>query len=76
MSDYKNVRYVITPNWLNQELQPPKPMEHLIVLCDIGFWADNYETLVEWVAEHNGIVSGMTVNIPDDETLTLFCLRW
>ena len=48
----------------------------IIMLNDIGYWVDNYESLQSWCAEHSAEVVGMTVNIPDEHTLTVFCLRW
>lgn len=48
----------------------------IIMLGDIGYWVDNYEQLQNWCQEHSAEVVGMTVNIPDERTLTAFCLRW
>ena len=48
----------------------------LVVLTDISFWSDNYEPLYEWAQEHGCRVVGMTVNIPNEETLTWFTIRW
>lgn len=48
----------------------------IIMLNDIGFWADNYDELQQWCWAHSAQVMGMTVNIPDEKTLTAFCLRW
>lgn len=50
--------------------------KHLIIMTDIAFWADNVDELVVWCRDHNCDVQGMTIEIPDDETFTLFCLRW
>ena len=50
--------------------------QNLIVLTDIGYWAENYELLEQWCDEHGCQARGMTVEIPDEPTLTLFCLRW
>lgn len=49
---------------------------HLIVLTDIDFWQANYEELKEWCKEHSAQAIGMTVEIANDHTYTLFCLRW
>lgn len=48
----------------------------IVMLGDIGYWVDNYDALEQWCAVNGGSVQGMTVNIPDDQTLTAFCLRW
>ncbi len=49
---------------------------HLIVLTDIGFWAENADNLKSWCEEYGCEQVGMTVEIPTDELYTLFCLRW
>lgn len=48
----------------------------IIMLGDIGYWMENYEALQQWCQTNGGEVVGMTVNIPDEPTLTAFCLRW
>lgn len=49
---------------------------HLIILADVEYWNDNYEQLKDWCDEHCGEVRGMTVVVPDENVLTLFCLQW
>jgi hypothetical protein len=48
----------------------------LILLTDISFWAEHLEELDQWCSDHLCTVKGMTVEIPNDATLTLFALRW
>ena len=48
----------------------------LVVMTDIKYWVDNAEELVEWCQENNCITKGMTIEIPDEETLLLFRLKW
>ena len=76
----------------NYELEPlePKPRfvvadpeisnefntHTVIMLGDISYWLDNYDALERWCAMHRGRVVGMTVELPDAETVTAFCLRW
>jgi len=48
----------------------------IVMLSDIAFWNINYDSLHEWCRQNHSEVQGMTVNIPDDVTLTAFCLRW
>jgi hypothetical protein len=50
--------------------------QYIVVLTDIDYWLDNYVDLVNWCKEHNGEVSGMTVEFPDDASLMFFVLRW
>lgn len=47
-----------------------------VVLSDIAYWYEHYEELSEWCEQHNCEPVGMTVDVPDSYTLTLFCLRW
>lgn len=74
MQDFKRNRFVVAPNYIANGLKPM--YGHLIVLSDIGYWSDNIDALIEWCGQHNCEVKGMTVDIPSDTTLTLFCLRW
>ena len=70
MQDWKNKRFVMVDSNLGCS-------DHiLIVLVEIGYWAENYELLEQWCDEHDCRAQGMIVEIPDEPTLTLFCLRW
>lgn len=48
----------------------------IVMLSDIGFWVNNYDALSEWCNQCNSKVMGMTVELPDEKTLTAFTLRW
>ena len=48
----------------------------LVVMTDIKYWVEKAEELVDWCQEHNCSVKGMTIEIPNEETLMLFTLRW
>lgn len=74
MQDYKNQRFVVAPSYISQGLSPV--YGHLVVLTDIGYWADNIDDLIAWCSEYKCMHRGMTVDIPTDALLTLFCLRW
>ena len=74
MQDYKNRRFVVAPNYIAHGLKPT--YGHLIVLSDLGYWSEHIDALVAWCAEHGCMHKGMTVDIPTDQLLTLFCLRW
>jgi hypothetical protein len=67
-----NPRFIIADALVSQSLD----RYCIIMLGDLGYWTDNYEALQKWCEDHGGSVEGMTVNIPDDHTLTAFCLRW
>ena len=49
---------------------------HLVILTDISFWADNSDALIDWSLKHACRFEGMTVVVPDEQTLALFVLRW
>ena len=70
MSDFKDRLFLIVPNDFDDAYK------HLVVLCDIEYWGTHYSALLDWCAEHDSEVLGMTVNIPNDEILSIFCLRW
>jgi len=48
----------------------------IVMLADIGFWNENYDTLKDWCEYNHGKIMGMTVEFSDAETLTAFALRW
>jgi len=48
----------------------------IVMLADIGFWSDNYDALKQWCEQCNSKVMGMTVEIPNAETVTAFALKW
>lgn len=70
MADFKNHRFITVPNEYEDQ------HEHLVVLCDIGYWVQNLEDLMAWCDLNGCEVVGMTVNVPDDARLALFVLRW
>ena len=72
MEHYKNTRFVIT----SRDVASHFDQNHLVVLADISFWAAEYDNLLEWCNQNNCDAQGMTVDIPDEQTLSLFCLRW
>lgn len=74
MQDFKNRRFVIAPNYISHGLKPV--FGHLIVLSDFSYWTEHIDDLLVWCGEHDCTVKGMTVDVPTDATLTLFCLRW
>jgi hypothetical protein len=48
----------------------------MILLTDVGFWVDHTDELINWCRENRCVQHGMTVTMPSEEELTLFCLRW
>lgn len=70
---WKEQRFIIAdPKWLSEEYKRP----FVIVLTDIGFWADNADALVDWCEANDCKTAGMTVEIADEKTLSMFILRW
>jgi len=49
---------------------------HMVVLTDIQYWVNNYDDLVDWCCIYGGEVKGITVDLPNKATMTLFCLKW
>ena len=73
-ADWKNQRFVIAPK--HTFVDDNTDFKHLIVLTDIKFWVLATDDLNRWCEENNCRSKGMTVEIPSDRELTLFCLRW
>jgi hypothetical protein len=71
-ANLKRPRFVIADKLVSASFE----QHRIIMLGDIGFWADHFEDLQQWCKETGARIEGMTVNIPDDRTLTAFCLRW
>jgi hypothetical protein len=71
-SDWKSSRFIIAENSLFDKTN----FEYLILLTDIKFWAENLEALQEWCLKNKSNQQGMTVEIPCEKTLVLFCLQW
>lgn len=53
-----------------------KEGKHVVLLKDIGFWAENIDELLAWCDTHGAEVYGMTVEFNQPEQLSLFLLRW
>ena len=68
MKEYKNNRFVIAPQEITNQITA--------VLCDIEYWYDHHDKLEDWCLEHSCTMKGMTVDIPNDRTLTMWMLRW
>jgi hypothetical protein len=71
LGDWKKNRYILIPSDLSES------DHHLIILTDASYWAEHVHELVEWCDNTEGVrTQGMTVEIDNDKTLTLFMLRW
>lgn len=67
---WKDQRFIIAPSVLVEGTGK------LIVLTNIAFWNEHYEKLKDWCDAHQSETIGMTVEVPNEETLLLFVLRW
>ena len=75
MQDFKNRRFTICPSYISRGLVEPR-YGHLIVMSDFRYWSEHADDMLVWCNENGCQIRGMTVEVPDDQTLTLFCLRW
>ena len=66
---WKKERFIIAPPALVDE-------EKLIVLVDYNYWIDHTDELMAWCEQNNCVTQGMTVVLPNEETLMLFVLKW
>lgn len=69
--DWSSSRYVVVPPHLVESTT-----SQVILLTDVSYWATHADELLEWCSEHKCSHNGMSVNIDDPETMTLFTLRW
>lgn len=49
---------------------------HLVILSDLEFWHNRWEDLEKWCEDHGCDIAGMTVDFPNEQALTMFCLKW
>jgi hypothetical protein len=73
-ASWKSQRFAIAPKYTFSD--DYDNYKHLIVLTDLKFWVLASDELDRWCEENNCKTKGMTVEIPSDRELTLFCLRW
>lgn len=60
----------------DSEVSNSMGMHAIIMLSDVGYWNEHYDELIDWCKLNESEIKGMTVDIPNDVTLTAFCLRW
>ncbi len=66
---WKQQRFIIAPSELVDN-------EKLVILTDVGYWVNRHEQLKDWCDQHSSVTEGMTVVVPNEETLMMFVLRW
>ena len=69
-ADWRGRRFVVADRELHDNAG------HLIVLTDYVYWADHVQQLDEWCQHNDANMKGMTVNLPTEQALTAFVLRW
>jgi len=69
MAEFKSARFVVVRPDLGFD-------PGLVVLSDLEFWIDRLGDLETWCQLHGAVRKGPTVEIPSDEILTLFALKW
>ena len=72
MNDWKRQRFIVLP----RELVEGSPYGITVLMSDYNYWADHVGECIEWCGQYGCEIKGMTIEIPNDETLTLFSLRW
>ena len=48
----------------------------IVVMSDYRYWAAHVDECEKWCKQYNCEIKGMTIEIPDEDTLLLFVLRW
>ncbi len=67
--DLAHKRFIVVPRD-----NPHEPQ--LIFLADYVFWAKHESELRSWCTLHLSNFMGMTVTVPNEQTLSVFLLRW
>jgi hypothetical protein len=75
MNEWKYQRFVAVESAIAQDLGM-KEGGVIVVMTDLTYWISNVDECREWCDKNGCRVKGMTIEIPDAETMTLFVLRW
>lgn len=67
--DVTEKKFIIVPGDNPQEPQ-------MIFLADYVFWARHESELQSWCTLHLSNFMGMTVTVPNEQTLSMFILKW
>lgn len=71
--NWKENKFIIAPSFTYDQTEG---CNRLVILTDFSFWADEVDNLIEWCNQYGCSHKGMTVEIPNEDLLTAFCLRW
>ena len=72
LADWKKERFIVAERILTADLTD----NIVVVMTDYKFWAKYADECIEWCQQYNCEIKGMTIEIPDKDTLLLFRLRW
>ncbi len=71
--NWKENKFIIAPSFAYDS---NKEFDHLVILTDVSFWTNEIDNLLAWCDQYGCSQKGMTVEIPNEDLLTAFCLRW
>jgi hypothetical protein len=72
MQDWKDNKFVV----VGQDFMNEIGYSHLVIMTDVKFWAAQVDQCIAWCHQNNCEIKGMTITIPNEETLALFLLKW
>lgn len=83
-ANWKKQRFIVADEDVISDYRSPtedlffgaKKFKYLIVMTDIAYFAENMDEVDKWCEQHDCTISGMTVEVPSDEALMMFTLRW
>jgi hypothetical protein len=71
-ADWKTEKFIVAESYLTSDLTD----KILVVMTDFKYWTEYADECLAWCKQYGCEVKGMTIEIPDEETLLLFRLKW
>lgn len=71
-ADWKTGRFIVADSALTEDITN----KIVVVMTDFKFWAACADECLDWCKQYNCEIRGMTIEIPDQDTLLLFRLKW
>ncbi len=50
--------------------------KYRVIFGDISYWHDHHDNIKDWCRQNECRLVGISIDIPTDDLLTLFRLRW
>lgn len=72
MQDWKMWRFVV----VTQDMFEEVGYTHMIIMTDVKYWSEQVDNCIAWCSQYKCEIKGMTICIPNEETLALFLLKW